>query len=184
MQTFKEIAEEIEKKIQTNFETDIFRWNWKDEIRDKLIYGKIEFSWLINSLWEQGRQSILLYRKIDLILKSNNSIIAENKKLKAALESRIYQNTPTPDNSIENYLTIKGIESLTNKFRELNSKKDEKPIDKVFIKNLDFCLRYFGIFIEGPGLDKIIDIFELIQEKGNHVTLIDLENLKKKHNAN
>jgi len=56
--------------------------------------------------------------------------------------------------------------------------KQELKIDKVMVDNLDVALRSFGINLSENDLDVIIDVIELIKEKGDDVTLRDLITLK------
>ena len=60
--------------------------------------------------------------------------------------------------------------------------KEPKPIDKVTIDNLDAALRIYGIVIARHIIDDIIDIVQLLEEKGNDVTLNDIFNLKEYNN--
>jgi len=53
-------------------------------------------------------------------------------------------------------------------------KKDKRPIDKVTTTNLDIALRMCHIEISIPILDKIIDLVELIEDKGDDVTIKDI----------
>lgn len=50
----------------------------------------------------------------------------------------------------------------------------EKPIDKVTIERLDMVLRMCNIQLHHTLIDKIIDSVELIEEKGESVTLMDV----------
>lgn len=52
--------------------------------------------------------------------------------------------------------------------------KLEQPIDKVTTTNLDIALRMCNIEINKKILDKIIDIVELIEEKGDEVNIKDI----------
>ena len=54
----------------------------------------------------------------------------------------------------------------------------EKQIDKVTVTNLDIALRMCGIEINKSILDKIIDLVELIESKGDDVTIKDICSLK------
>lgn len=58
----------------------------------------------------------------------------------------------------------------------LNNK--QKPIDKVTTDSLDVALRCVDIRVNIHILDKIIDVIELLEEKGNNTTIDDLTNLK------
>lgn len=53
-----------------------------------------------------------------------------------------------------------------------------KTIDKVTITNLDVTLRLVGIEIDQYILDKIIDIVELLEIKGDDTTLKDISELE------
>lgn len=50
-------------------------------------------------------------------------------------------------------------------------KREQKPIDKVTVKNLDMVLKTCDIQLSKNLLDKIIDIVELIEERGDQVTI-------------
>jgi len=52
--------------------------------------------------------------------------------------------------------------------------KTEKPINKVTTTNLDIALRMCSIEINEIILDKIIDLVELLEDKGNEVTIQDI----------
>jgi hypothetical protein len=54
----------------------------------------------------------------------------------------------------------------------------EKPIDNVTVDRLDMCLRMCGIQIQTGILDKLIDIVELIEDKGGEVSLNDICDLQ------
>lgn len=53
-----------------------------------------------------------------------------------------------------------------------------KPIDKVTTTLLDAALRSCGIQINICLLDKIIDVVELLEDKGDKTTLLDLAKLE------
>jgi len=53
-----------------------------------------------------------------------------------------------------------------------------KAIDKVTVTNLDVALRICGIEIHTSILDRIIDLVELIEEKGDNTTESDVLKLK------
>jgi len=61
-------------------------------------------------------------------------------------------------------------------------KELEKPIDKVTVTNLDIALRMCTIEINKSILDKIIDLVELIESKGDEVTIKDICRLQSKWN--
>jgi len=57
--------------------------------------------------------------------------------------------------------------------------KESKPIDKVSIDILDVALRMCNIQIHKTILDKIIDIVELLEDKGGDATVEDMIDLQK-----
>lgn len=57
-------------------------------------------------------------------------------------------------------------------------KQKSKSIDQVTTDILGMVLRSCGIVIDEDILDKIIDAVELIEEKGEEVSLKDINNLK------
>ena len=60
----------------------------------------------------------------------------------------------------------------------MNEKASEKrPIDKVTTKNLDIALRMVGIQLDVSIIDKVIDLVELIENKGDDVTIKDIVSL-------
>lgn len=54
----------------------------------------------------------------------------------------------------------------------------KKPIDNVTTTNLDLALRMCRISIPIDVVDKIIDLVELLEEKGDQVTLKDITELQ------
>ena len=54
----------------------------------------------------------------------------------------------------------------------------KKPIDKVTIQNLSLALRMVQIEIHPDILDKIIDLVELIEDKGNKINIKDIVKLE------
>ena len=61
----------------------------------------------------------------------------------------------------------------------MNKKASEKlPIDKVTTKNLDIALRMVGIQLDVNIIDKVIDLVELIENKGDYVTIKDIISLQ------
>ena len=65
------------------------------------------------------------------------------------------------------------------RLEEVNIKAIEKlPIDKVTIKNLDIALRAVGIQLDINIIDKVIDLVELIENKGDDVTIKDIVSLQ------
>jgi hypothetical protein len=52
--------------------------------------------------------------------------------------------------------------------------KAEDKINKVTTTNLDIALRMCGIEINKAILDKVIDLVELIEDKGDEVSISDI----------
>ena len=50
----------------------------------------------------------------------------------------------------------------------------EKPIDNVTVELLDVGLRFIGVNIDKEIIDKIIDLVELIEDKGYETSINDL----------
>lgn len=57
-----------------------------------------------------------------------------------------------------------------------------KPIDKVSTEYLDIALRMYGIQLNLNTIDIIIDLVELIKEKGGDLSITDISKLKKERN--
>lgn len=55
---------------------------------------------------------------------------------------------------------------------------EKKPIDNVTIDILDVALRTTGIFIAEEQIDHLIDLVELIEDKGEKASLKDIAKLK------
>jgi hypothetical protein len=60
----------------------------------------------------------------------------------------------------------------------------QRPIDNVTVELLEISLRLIGVKIEKPLIDKIIDIVELIEEKGGDVNIKDIAKLESDWNFN
>lgn len=60
--------------------------------------------------------------------------------------------------------------------------QEHKPIDNVTVSRLDVGLRAIGIQIDRHLLDKIIDIVELIEDKGENTSLDDICKLEDEWN--
>jgi hypothetical protein len=58
--------------------------------------------------------------------------------------------------------------------KQKTKKRKPKAIDKVTVTNLDIALRMCKIQVCPDLLDKIIDLVELIEEKGDDVTIKDI----------
>lgn len=56
--------------------------------------------------------------------------------------------------------------------------KESKPIDKVHTDLLDMALRSCNIEIHPDILDRVIDVVELLEEKGEEVSIKDICELK------
>lgn len=61
------------------------------------------------------------------------------------------------------------------------SEQEKKPIDNVTVTSLDVALRMCGIEIDLDTLDVLIDVIELLEEKGEEVTIKDMLNLVENH---
>lgn len=57
-----------------------------------------------------------------------------------------------------------------------------KSIDKVSTEYLDIALRMYGIELNKEIVDIVIDLVELIEEKGGDISISDISKLKKKRN--
>lgn len=62
------------------------------------------------------------------------------------------------------------------------SKTKQKPIDKVTTDLLDISLRMVGEKVDKNLLDKIIDLVELIEEKGDQTSIRDVVALQTEWN--
>jgi len=58
------------------------------------------------------------------------------------------------------------------------ARKQSKPIDKVTVQNLHLAFRMCNIDLPKTLTDKIIDLVELIEEKGDDTTMKDIYNLQ------
>lgn len=65
-----------------------------------------------------------------------------------------------------------------NGFGRVTPTESTLPIDKVTVQNLDIALRMCNIQIDKTLLDRIIDVVELIEEKGDDVSIKDVAKLK------
>ena len=54
----------------------------------------------------------------------------------------------------------------------------ERLIDKVTVTNLDLALRMVGISFDKKTIDKIIDLVELLENKGDDTSIKDICELK------
>ncbi len=55
---------------------------------------------------------------------------------------------------------------------------EKSSIDKVTVQNLDIALRIVGIELNTDLIDRIIDLVELIEEKGDNTTIKDVYKLQ------
>ena len=58
------------------------------------------------------------------------------------------------------------------------TKRQPKSIDKVTVDNLDIALRMCKIYLDRDIIDKIIDLVELIEDKGDDATIGDVYSLQ------
>jgi hypothetical protein len=58
----------------------------------------------------------------------------------------------------------------------------KKSIDNVTVTNLDVALRMVGISIDKETIDKIIDIVELLETKGDDTSIKDICELQAEWN--
>ena len=56
----------------------------------------------------------------------------------------------------------------------------KNPIDNVTIDRLDVCLRMCGVQLDRQIIDKVIDLVELIEEKGEKTSIDDISYLQNK----
>jgi hypothetical protein len=66
----------------------------------------------------------------------------------------------------------------------MKKKKDlKKPIDKVTTTNLDIALRMCNIQLDKILIDRIIDLVELIENKGDDTSIKDICHLQNEWKA-
>lgn len=58
------------------------------------------------------------------------------------------------------------------------SKNKKKRIDKVTTERLDLALRMIGVQVNRELVDKIIDLVELIEDKGGNTSIKDVIKLQ------
>lgn len=61
---------------------------------------------------------------------------------------------------------------------EATKSEENKPIDKVTVDHLDVVLRLCSIQIDKAILDRVIDVVELLEEKGGETSLEDICDLQ------
>jgi hypothetical protein len=71
---------------------------------------------------------------------------------------------------------MENLEDFSEHFKPLPS--EDKNIDKVTVDNLGKALKAVGINMSDELIDNIIDLVELIEEKGDETTLKDLSDLQ------
>jgi hypothetical protein len=64
----------------------------------------------------------------------------------------------------------------------LRTRADKPLINKVTVTNLDIALRMCSIQIDKPLIDKIIDLVELIEGRGDDVSIKDICGLQEEWN--
>lgn len=55
---------------------------------------------------------------------------------------------------------------------------EHKPINNVTVTNLDLALRMIGIIFDEKTIDKIIDLVDLLENKGSDVSIQDICDLQ------
>ena len=68
---------------------------------------------------------------------------------------------------------------MKSKLKESNTKQNPSPIDKVTVTNLYTAIRMAGYQLDETLIGKIIDLVELLEEKGDAVSIADIIELKK-----
>lgn len=63
---------------------------------------------------------------------------------------------------------------MKTKTKKPTRKRKANPIDKVTVTNLDIALRMCNIGLSRELIDKIIDLVELIEDKGDDTTIKDI----------
>ena len=76
--------------------------------------------------------------------------------------------------SYEGIEGVEAIEELIQSQTPIPEKSGEKPIDRVTTTLLDIALRSVGIQMDLDLIDKIIDLVELLEDKGGEATILDI----------
>ena len=76
-------------------------------------------------------------------------------------------------------IKLKNIEQmLGQRVGQTVEQSAEKPIDNVTIKNLGAALRVCNVDLDDKTLDLIIEIVEMIEEKGDDLSIIEIKRLE------
>ena len=112
---------------------------------------------------------ILRYdRDWELILKSNDEyIFRSNKGLITCTGKNQWAAMKNAEKEYDCKITSYIDEITSHQIIPLSKPEDHKSIDKVTTTNLDLALRLCDIFLSKDTVDIIIDIVELIEEKGH-----------------
>jgi len=96
-----------------------------------------------------------------------------NKKRLTEIEKiiKIYEDEDIP-------IPIEWINEKKQLLKFFKDKSKDKSIDKVTTTNLDLALRICNIELDITLIDKIIDLVELIEEKGDEVSIKDISQLQ------
>jgi hypothetical protein len=94
-----------------------------------------------------------------------------------------YSDPERPEEYREDGMYEKGFIAGAARLSYLLSKEEglflgEKPIDKVTVGRLDVALRLCSIQIDRATLDRVIDVVELLEEKGGETSLEDICDLQ------
>ena len=80
-------------------------------------------------------------------------------------------------NLVLSYKGIEGVEAIEELIQSktpIPEKSEKKPIDRVTTTLLDIALRSVGIQMDLDVIDKIIDLVELLEDKGGEATILDI----------
>ena len=61
--------------------------------------------------------------------------------------------------------------------------KSSKVLDKVTVQNVDGVLRHTGRHVDKELIDIMIDVIEVLADKGDQITLKEMEAVAKVHNV-
>ena len=90
--------------------------------------------------------------------------------------SPYYYNTRVPSNSVVRKEDVENNPDYWELIEE-KSCRTECLIDNVTVENLNIALRVFGIQLNVNVIDKIIDLVELIEKKGDSTSIGDIASL-------
>ena len=82
----------------------------------------------------------------------------------------------SPSELVKQFDTL--FENICKDINNQLSEKLEKPIDKVTITNLDIALRMCGYNLDRELIDNIIDLVELIEDKGDDISIRDVTKMQ------